>query len=670
MEPNDSPSRADPSPPATEPPPGGWARVKRALIGPPRDLADRSLYHRISLVAFLAWVGLGADGLSSSAYGPEEAFRTLGGHTFLALGLAALTAVTVLVISATYSRIIEKFPHGGGGYVVATKLLGPKAGVVSGSALLVDYVMTIAISIAAAGDALFSFLPTGWHGFKLPAEVLLVSALTVLNLRGVRESVLTLVPIFLLFLLTHALLILGGLAACPTSLPSALGAARSDFHQGLSVLGAGGLLLLFIHAYSLGGGTYTGIEAVSNGLAIMREPRVRTAQRTMIYMGISLAATAAGLLLCYLFWKVGPVEGKTMNAVLAERFVQVVPLGRLFVILTLVSEGALLVVGAQAGFVDGPRVLANMAVDSWMPRRFSALSDRLTAQNGILLMGAAALGTLLYTRGDVRHIVVMYSINVFLTFSLSMLGMLRDSLRARGGGRPWIRQTVLFAAGLLFCSTILVITTVEKFRQGGWITLGVTGSVIALALLIRRHYDRITGKLGLLYESLMKASRLAGGTPADPDPSQRIAAVLVSRYGGLGLHTFLSIFRDFPGHFRGVVFLSVGVIDSREFKGEGTVEALKASVEEDLRKYVDFAHGQGIPAAGRLGIGTDAVAEAEKLCLEVAREFPQITFFAGKILFEKEKWYQGLLHNETAFTLLKRLQWAGKTVVVVPARVP
>ncbi|MGH8016631.1 MAG: amino acid transporter, partial [Candidatus Zixiibacteriota bacterium] len=141
-------------------------RLRRILIGPPRNLKDSSLHHRITLVAFLAWVGLGADGLSSSAYGPEEAFRTLGEHTYLALALAALMATTVLVISTAYSRIIELFPHGGGGYVVASKLLGKRLGVVSGSALLVDYVLTITISIAAAGDALFSLLPMEWHSWK------------------------------------------------------------------------------------------------------------------------------------------------------------------------------------------------------------------------------------------------------------------------------------------------------------------------------------------------------------------------------------------------------------------------------------------------------------------------------------------------------------------------
>jgi len=148
-------------------------RIKYLLFGKPRDLSDSRLFHRLSLIPFLAWVGLGADGLSSSSYGPEEAFKALGGHTYLALGLAALMAFTVLLISAAYRRIIEEFPSGGGGYVVASKLLGPSAGVVSGSALLVDYVLTITISIAAAGDALFSFLPPAWHGAKHRSRSLL-----------------------------------------------------------------------------------------------------------------------------------------------------------------------------------------------------------------------------------------------------------------------------------------------------------------------------------------------------------------------------------------------------------------------------------------------------------------------------------------------------------------
>ena len=653
----------------TEAPPTLATRLKHLIIGKPRDIQDRSTYHHLSLIAFLAWVGLGADGLSSSAYGPEEAFRTLQEHTYLAIALAGLMATTVIIISAAYSRIIEQFPHGGGGYVVATKLLGKGAGVVSGSALLVDYVLTITVSIAAAGDALFSLMPVEWHPWKLPAEIVFIAFLTVLNLRGVRESVITLTPVFLVFVVTHLILIAGGILAHTSQFSATIQHARSGFSSGLATLGMGGLLLRFIHAYSLGGGTYTGIEAVSNGLAIMREPRVRTAKKTMLYMGSSLAFTASGLLFCYLLWHVEPVEGKTMNAVLTERFVQVIPLGKPFVWVTLISEGALLVVAAQAGFVDGPRVLANMAVDSWMPRRFAALSDRLTTQNGIVLMGVASLAALLYTKGNVEHIVVMYSINVFLTFSLSMVAMLLHSFREKKGEGGSGGHVVLFGIGFLLCATILVITIMEKFLLGGWVTLVVTGSVILLAFIIRRHYQTVTIKLGGLYQQLTNIPKTSDAPVAEPDPSQPTAAILVAGYGGLGLHTFLTLFRQFPNHFKGVVFVSVGVIDSREFKGEGTVEALKANVEENLKKYVEFSRGQGFPATYRLAIGTDAVAEGEKLCLDVAREFPQTTFFAGKILFQKERWYQNLLHNETAMAIQKRLQWAGKTVIVVPARV-
>ena len=156
-------------PPAA--PPTLRQRVRRALVGKPRDLQDRRLFHRLSLIPFLAWVGLGADGLSSSAYGPEEAFKQLGEHRYLAVALAALMAATVLIISAAYRRIIEEFPTGGGGYVVATKLLGDRAGVVSGSALLVDYVLTITTSLASGVDAFFSLLPVGAQTFKLTGSV-------------------------------------------------------------------------------------------------------------------------------------------------------------------------------------------------------------------------------------------------------------------------------------------------------------------------------------------------------------------------------------------------------------------------------------------------------------------------------------------------------------------
>lgn len=655
----------------TENAPSLRVRMRRLVFGKPRNLQDSSLFHSMALVPFLAWVGLGADGLSSSSYGPEEAFRTLGEHTYLAVGLAALTALTVLLISASYSRIIEEFPHGGGGYVVATKLLGERVGVISGCALLVDYVLTITVSIAASGDALFSFVPLAFHGWKLPVQILLVIGLTGLNMRGVRESVVSLMPVFVLFLVTHVLMIVGGIVVRAPEAAATAQAMAQDFHQGLSTLGWGSMLLLFIHAYSLGGGTYTGIEAVSNGLPIMREPRVQTAKRTMVYMAISLAITAAGLLICYLLWHVRLVPGKTMNAVLVEALVQNMPLGGVFVVLTLLSEGALLVVAAQAGFIDGPRVLANMAVDSWVPRRFAALSERLTTQNGILLMGVTSLLALVYTNGDVRYLVVMYSINVFVTFSLSMFGMARAYVRHRHVKKDWKRRALLFSVSFLFCAIILVITVVEKFTEGGWITLAATSGVIALCYTIRSHYQMTGAKLAKLYEELntIPLPQVDKSLSMELDRDKPTAAVLVANFGGLGIHTFLNIFRTFPGHFKNVVFLSVGVIDSGEFKGEQSLDALELKTREMLQKYVDMAHKLGLPATYKYAFGTDAIEEAEKLCLKIADEFAHVTFFAGKVVFQKERWFQALLHNETAFAIQKRLQWAGMTMAILPARV-
>src|SRR5690242_15878522 len=174
-------------------------RVRRLLFGKPRDLRDRHLFHRVSLVAFLAWVGLGADGLSSSSYGPEETFRALGAHTHLGLYMAVATAVTVFIIALAYNQVIELFPTGGGGYRVATKLVGPYLGLVSGCALILDYVLPIAISIASGVDALASFLPLGFQPYKLWAEAFFIGLLIVMNLRGLKEAIQILLPIFLGF---------------------------------------------------------------------------------------------------------------------------------------------------------------------------------------------------------------------------------------------------------------------------------------------------------------------------------------------------------------------------------------------------------------------------------------------------------------------------------------
>ena len=182
-------------------------KIKRVFIGSARSINDPGIFHKLSLIAFFAWVGLGSDGLTSSCYGPEQAFLTLQNHIFLGVFVALATVVTIFIISISYSQIIELFPGGGGGYLVASKLLSPTVGMVSGCALLVDYVLTITLSIASGADAIFSFFPYAWQPFKIWFAIMGILVLIILNLRGVKESVIPLVPIFIIFIVTHVIAI-------------------------------------------------------------------------------------------------------------------------------------------------------------------------------------------------------------------------------------------------------------------------------------------------------------------------------------------------------------------------------------------------------------------------------------------------------------------------------
>ena len=688
--------------------------LKSIFLGQSRSLTDRNLFHKVSLIALFAWVGLGADGLSSSCYGPEETFRALGANPHLAVFVALASVVTIIAICASYSQIIALFPTGGGGYLVASKLLSPAAGVVSGSALLIDYVLTITISVASGADALFSLLPSTFLEWKLPFAFAGVAGLTLLNLRGVRESVMLWVPVFFVFVGTHAFAILYALATHASGLGAVATATVQEVHTVSSQLGWFGLLALLLKAYSMGAGTYTGIEAVSNGLPILREPRVQTGRRTMLYMGASLAITVAGLLLAYLLYRVTPVDGKTLNAVLFEKLTATwsSTAGSTFVWVTLASEAALLLIAAQAGFLDGPRVLANMALDRWFPTRFANLSDRFVTQNGILLMGAAALAMLVITRGSVALLVVLYSINVFITFTLSQLGMVVHWWRARHTESAWRRKLAINGFGLALTTFILISLTVVKFHEGGWATLLVTGGVVATAFAIKRHYRRVATQLSRLDELLVptKAKTETTDEPGStripnpsaspssasqpeirfisdsvscirvhpwpsvvknfaPSSSDRTAILLVNGYNGLGLHTALHVPRLFGDSFKNFAFLTVGAVDAGNFKGAADLDALRAHTDAEAERYAAWARAHGYGATTFTALGHDVTGEVMRLAAEAKEKFPNSVFFAGQLAFAKETRLTRLLHNHTALALQRRFFLANLPFVVLPVRV-
>lgn len=650
------------------------ARLRKVLIGESLDPLRPETRQHVALAAFFAWVGLGADGLSSSCYGPEEAFLALGAHTHLGVYLAVVTAFTVFIIALGYNQVIELFPSGGGGYKVASRLLGEHAGLVSGAALIVDYVLTITISVASGTDALFSMAPASLQSVKLITEIALIALLIVLNLRGMKESIKVLLPIFLGFFATHVLLIAYGIARHAGGLPSLVPDTIFETQALSRQLGWVFVASLFLKAYSLGGGTYTGIEAVSNNVNRLAEPRVHTGKLTMFYMAMSLAFTAGGIIVLYLLWGVQHEEGKTLNAVTFNAILGTLGLpGWLssgILGITLALEAGLLLVAANTGFLGGPAVMANMAADSWVPRQFRQLSTRLVTQNGIIVMGIAALLILIWSGGEVSLLVVLYSINVFLTFSMSLLGMCVHWWRRRRRSEPWKRRLALSLLGLSVTGGILVVTIVEKFTEGGWVTVLITSLVVILCLLIRRHYDETKEKLHLAEKLFgQEVPETTSGLPEKLDPELPTAIFLVDDHRGVGIHTIMWVQRLFPGHFRNFVFVSAGEVDTRSFDSEATIRTMQSRTEQALFHYTAFCRSHGLNATWRMAYGTDPIAVLDDLVQEVIAEYPNSVCFAAKLIFTRDNVFIRWLHNQTALAMQRRLHFRGQQMVILPMKV-
>jgi hypothetical protein len=212
---------------------------------------------------------------------------------------------------------------------------------------------------------------------------------------------------------------------------------------------------------------------------------------------------------------------------------------------------------------------------------------------------------------------------------------------------------------------------VEKFFAGAWMTLLVTAVLIAFCWLIHRHYTGVSVKLAKLSQSLCDLPMTAptSAVPAGLDASQPLAVLLVSGYNGLGVHSLLTIFRQFPGLYKQVAFVSVSVMDSGSFKGIAELDNLKLETREVLDRYIELAHNFGLAASGYTSTGTDPVEEIDALCRKIGHEYPKAVFYGGKLIFRRDTWYQRLLHNETATAIQRRLQWEGLATVVLPVRV-
>jgi amino acid transporter len=645
--------------------------LRRKLFGKPLDPLDKKTRRHIALIAFFAWVGLGADGISSSCYGPEEAFRALGEHTHLGLYLALATAVTVFVIALAYNQVIELFPTGGGGYRVATRLVGPYAGLISGSALILDYVLTISISIASGIDALFSLFPLDFQPYKLATEVALIVALVLLNLRGMKEVIKVLLPIFVGFIVTHAFLIVYGVLSHASSLPTLVPEVWGETSALSGQLGWTGVAALLLLAYSQGGGTYTGLEAVSNNVNVLAEPRVHTGKVTMVYMALSLAFTAGGIILLYLLWDARPVEGQTLNAVAFGSIIDSLGWGAgpghaaLLVVLAL--EAGLLFVAANTGFLGGPAVLANMSADSWVPHQFRYLSTRLVTENGILVMGIGSLLILLSTGGSVSTLVVLYSVSVFLTFAVSLFGLCLYWAGHRTESH-WFRRLVLSAAGFTVCSGILTLLLAEKFLDGGWLAVVIITAIVVACVTVRKHYDWTRAQLKIIDADFSGVPFGSVTNPPKPDASRPTAVFLVGSSRGGGLHALLWVQRMFPDHFGNFIFVNARTVDAQSFGGREDLEAMKVEANASLAYFVNFCNSKGWAAKSYLSFGTDAIDEFTRLAERVLGEFPNAIFFTSKLIFDRDNWMTRLLHNQAAMALQRRFHLRGMQMIILPMK--
>jgi hypothetical protein len=361
---------------------------------------------------------------------------------------------------------------------------------------------------------------------------------------------------------------------------------------------------------------------------------------------------------------------ETLNAIVFREIISSIGLSagaaQLLLIVTLAFEGALLFVAANTGFLGGPAVLANMAVDRWAPNQFSALSSRLVTRNGVLVMGIAALAILLWTGGYVGLLVVLYTVNVFITFTLSLAGMTRFWWRQRRDIEGASRRLLLSAFALLVTTAILVIIVIERFLQGGIVTLGITSCVIVTGLLIRRHYANVRALTEAIGRGQRWQFRPLDGEPPPLDPAAPTAVFLVSANRGLGLHTVERVEALLPGHFRNHVFVSVGTVDTESYGSEQALRTLQYETRATLDALVNHSQHQGKGARWYDGYASDRRAELERLALEVRSEFPNCVFFSSRVVLEQEHWWNRWLHSHTPLAMQRMLNERGIELVILP----
>ncbi|MPZ72445.1 MAG: amino acid permease [Nitriliruptorales bacterium] len=455
--------------------------VKRVVIGRPR--ASRELKHQL-LPKWMALPVFSSDPLSSVAYATEEMMLVLalaGAAAFtnvmpLAFAVAALLGIVVI----SYRQTVRAYPQGGGAYRVSRENLGELPGLTAASALLIDYSLTVSVSIAAGVAAIISAAPV-LGPYRLQLALLFVAFVTVANLRGAREAGTFFALPTYAFVVTMFAMIITGLVRCAGGCPAAPVTGVVEAEAGLTVF-------LVLRAFASGSTALTGVEAISDGVQAFRYPQSRNAATTLAAMGAIAITMFLGIsFLATHIENVVAFDGmpRTVNAQIA---MAVFGPGVWFIMVQVVTAG-ILVLAANTAYADFPRLSSILAGDKYLPRQLVARGDRLAFSNGIVMLAVIASLLLIAFEAQLTRLIQLYVVGVFTSFTLSQLGMVRHWLHVRESG--WQRSALVNGAGGITTGVVLVVVAVTKFTNGAWIVLTAVPLVVLLMKRIRRHYDEV-----------------------------------------------------------------------------------------------------------------------------------------------------------------------------------
>ncbi|HDX9588171.1 TPA: APC family permease [Bacillus pseudomycoides] len=455
---------------------------KRFLIGRPlksNALGEQKL-NKLKALAILS-----SDALSSVAYGTEQiliVLATIGSIAFwysIPIAIGVLVLLTALILS--YRQIIYAYPHGGGAYIVSKTNIGINAGLIAGGSLLVDYILTVAVSVSAGTDAITSAFPA-LHQYTVIIAVILVIFITILNLRGVTESASILAYPVYLFVLALIVLISVGVFKIAT------GQAPASLHTPIGTVAPGITLFFLLKAFSSGCSALTGVEAISNAIPNFKAPAAKNAATTLVMMGAILAVLFTGITVLAYWYGIAPKHNETVVSQIASDI-----FGRNYVYYFIQGTTALiLVLAANTGFSAFPLLAYNLASDKYMPRMFLMRGDRLGYSNGIMTLGIASIILIVAFQGKTEQLIPLYAVGVFLPFTLSQTGMIIKWLREKPAG--WLPKLLTNLVGALISLSVLLIFFITKFTQV-WSVVIFLPIIVYIFHCIHKHYDAVGEQL-------------------------------------------------------------------------------------------------------------------------------------------------------------------------------